>query len=329
MKIGLIGFGFMGGVHLAAIERISGVTVTAIASRTRPLPDAPPRGNLDHVESRSMPADTPWYSDWQTLLDSDVDAVDICLPTHLHKTVALRALERGKHVLCEKPMTLTADDCDLLLKAANQSGRIFMVAHVLRFAYPYLFAASFIRSHCNGGVKTCALTRQAGFPTWSEWLSQPECSGGAILDLLIHDIDQAVKLFGAPRAVSAVSDGDIDTMRGTLHYGDGLKVHIDGGWYAPETAFAAGFEIAGADAFLSFKNGTLQQTLSGHTEVVEIPVHREYYEQMKYFVECCRKNATPQECLPADSARAVQLANLLKRSRDQGGLEISCDEANI
>ena len=59
MKIGLIGFGFMGGVHLAAIERIPGATVTAVASRTRPLPDAPPRGNLEHVESSRIPADTP------------------------------------------------------------------------------------------------------------------------------------------------------------------------------------------------------------------------------------------------------------------------------
>ena len=49
-------------------------------------------------------------------------------------------------------------------------------------------------------------------PQWSEWLAQKECSGGAVLDLLIHDIDQAVMLFGAPRAVSAVSDGEIDTI---------------------------------------------------------------------------------------------------------------------
>lgn len=164
MKIGLIGFGFMGGVHLAAIERISGATVSAVASRTRPLPDAPPRGNLDHVKSSRFPADTPWYSDWRQLLDSDIDAVDICLPTHLHKVVALSALERGKHVLCEKPMALTPHDCDELLEAANKSGCVFMVGHVLRFAYPYLFAASFIHSHCDGEPNACMMTRRAGYP---------------------------------------------------------------------------------------------------------------------------------------------------------------------
>jgi predicted dehydrogenase len=327
MKIGIIGFGFMGGVHLAAIERLNGVTVTAIASRTKPLPDAPPRGNLDHVKSSRFPADTPWYSDWRQLLDSDIDAVDICLPTHLHKEVALRALERGKHVLCEKPMALTARDCDELLEAANKSGRVLMVAHVLRFAYPYLFAASFIHEHCDGMVKECAMTRRAGYPQWSEWLSQKECSGGAVLDLLIHDIDQAVKLFGEPTAVSAVSDGEIDTMRGTLHYASGLKVRIAGGWYAPETPFSAGFRIEGPDASLSFQDGVLQQNVWGQKQLIEIPEHNEYFEEMKYFVECCTNHAVPARCLPEESAQAVRLANLMKESRDRDGKEMPFDAA--
>jgi predicted dehydrogenase len=327
MKIGIIGFGFMGGVHLAAIERLDGIAVTAIASRTRPLPDAPPRGNLDHVNSSRFPADTPWCSDWRQLLDSDIDAVDICLPTYLHKDVALRAFERGKHVLCEKPMALTARDCDELLETASKSGCVFMVAHVLRFAHPYLFAASFLREHCDGRVQECAMTRRAGYPQWSEWLSQKDCSGGAVLDLLIHDIDQALKLFGEPTAVSAVSDGDIDTMRGTLHYPSGLKVHIDGGWYAPETPFSAGFRIEGADASLSFQDGVLQQKLSGQEQRIEIPEHDEYFEQMKYFVECCSNHAVPERCLPAESAQAVRLANLLEESRDRDREEMPFDAA--
>lgn len=328
MKIGIVGFGFMGGVHLAAIDRIEGATAPAIASRTRPVVGAPPRGNLDHVESSSFCADIHWYSDWQELLDADIDAVDICLPTYLHKPVILGALERGKHVLCEKPMALTSCDCDEILEAANKSGRVFMVGHVLRFLYPYRYAASFIHSTCHDSVKTCTMKRRAGYPQWSDWLSRQEDSGGAILDLLIHDIDYALHLFGQPTAVSAVSDGDIDTMRGTLRYPSGLKVQIQGGWYAPEVPFSASFQIEGDDAALLYEEGRLRMSLAGKEQLVDIPERQEYLEQMRYFVECCANNAAPERCLPAESAKAVRLANLLKASRSQNGKEIACAVEN-
>src|SRR5258708_40137291 len=125
MRIGIIGFGFMGGVHLSAIERIEGATLTAVSSRTRPTAARSARGNLPQLESGVLPPETNWYYDWRQLLsDPNVDAVDICLPTHLHKQVVLSALERGKHVLCEKPMALTASDCNQMLDAANKSGRV-------------------------------------------------------------------------------------------------------------------------------------------------------------------------------------------------------------
>lgn len=325
MNIGIIGFGFMGGVHLAAIQRIEGATVTAVASRTRPAPGAPPRGNLGHVESSSLPADINWYFDWhELLLDPTIDAVDICLPTYLHKEVILSALERGKHVLCEKPMALSASDCDEILKAANKSGRIFMVGHVLRFMYPYRYAASFISSTCHGSVRACTMKRRAGYPQWSDWLSKEDCSGGAILDLFIHDIDMALNLFGQPSAVSAVSDGEIDTMHGVLHYANGLQVQIQGGWYATDVPFSASFQIEGDDAALFFEDGKLWMSGSGEKQPVDIPEHQEYLEQIRYFVECCRSNTVPELCPPAESAQAVRLANLLKASRDKNGMEVLC-----
>ena len=59
--------------------------------------------------------------------DSDLDAVDICLPTDMHALVAIEALKAGKHVLCEKPMALTNDECLRMMEAAEQSGRILMI----------------------------------------------------------------------------------------------------------------------------------------------------------------------------------------------------------
>ncbi len=326
MKLGLIGFGFMGGVHLAALERVEHASVIAVASRTRPVPGGPTRGNLQDVKAVGLPDHVAWVSDWRKILaDPEIDAVDVCLPTNLHKEVVLRAFEAGKHVLCEKPMALTAEDCDVMLEAAARSGRTFMVGQVLRFMIPYRYAATFIAETCRGNVKTCTFSRKTGYPRWSEWLSREEQSGGAILDLLSHDIDQALKLFGQPESVSAVSQGEIDTMVGTLHYASGLRVKIEGGWLAPEAQFSAGCQIEGDEATLSFNNGKLTERFAGQNRMIALPEQDDYYEQIAYFVECCRKNVAPTECPPQESAQAVRIANLLRTSRENQGKEVSCE----
>jgi predicted dehydrogenase len=325
MRIGLIGFGFMGGVHLAAFEQIEGVTIAAVASRTRPVAGAPPRGNLDHVKTAAIPESATWYSDWRELvLDPEIDSVDICLPTHLHKEVVLAALAQGKHVLCEKPMALNSADCDEMMAAAGKSGRIFMVGQVLRFMFPYRYAASFVSDASYGPVTACTLSRRTGYPQWSDWLSKEGSSGGAILDLLSHDIDQALQMFGVPKSVSAVSQGEIDTMVGTLHYG-GLDVTIKGGWFAPEVPFSAGFQITAKNAALSLEEGKLTLRLPDGEQVVEVPATDNYLEEVRYFVECCRDNVFPERCSPRESAQAVRVANLLKVSREQDGKEVLCE----
>jgi len=176
----------------------------------------------------------------------------------------------------------------------------------------------------RGKVKSAALRRKSGYPQWSEWLSNEQQSGGAILDMLCHDIDQALKLFGRPVAASAASHGGIDTMSGILRYDDGLEVRIEGGWYETGLPFSASFEIAGEDAALTLEAGTLRRTRDGRAEPVEMPEALEYREQLAYFLECCRENTPPALCLPAESAEAVRVANLLRESRALGGKEISC-----
>jgi predicted dehydrogenase len=324
MRIGILGFGFMGGVHLAAIEQLKDATFTALSTRIRPIPGAPPKGNLAHVKSGTLPDDFNWYPDWrQLLLDPNVDAVDICLPTKLHKPAILAAFEQGKHVLCEKPMALTPAECDEILEAASKSDRTFMVAHVLRFSFPYNYAAEFVSSN-RDSVTACTFQRKTGYPQWSDWLSHRESSGGAILDLLIHDIDQALRIFGRPGSLSALSDGEIDTMRSTLRYDNGMQVHINGGWYNPEMQFSAGFEITARDATLGLDSGKLSLNEAGGEKIVAIPEQDEYLAQMSYFVDCCKNNKIPELCPPAESAEAVRLATLLRASRDENGKELSC-----
>jgi predicted dehydrogenase len=321
MKFGLIGYGFMGAAHLAAMQRIHGVEVKAVSSRRRPSADSPRRGNLD-LAAGTLPETVSWSPDWHALVaDPEIQAVDICLPTNMHFEVIMAALSVGKHVLCEKPMALTFSECEQLMDAAEKSDRIFMVGQVLRFMYPYRYAARFISETGSQAVTRCILRRSTGYPQWGGWLSQEKLSGGAILDLLSHDVDQALHFFGQPKSVSTASMGPVDTLKGILHYESGLNVTIEGGWLAPNAAFSASFEINTPDKQLVYRDNRMTETVSGVETVVEIPEQDPYLEEIAYFTECCRNNAPPSECLPLESAQAVKLSLLLKRSREAGGQE--------
>lgn len=327
MKFALLGYGFMGGAHLAAMQRIDGVTVKSVSSRKRPSLDGPARGNLN-LQSGPLPKSVAWYPDWQSIVaDPEVDAVDVCLPTDLHREVVLAALAAGKHVLCEKPMALTTEDCDGMMAAAKMSGRTFMVGQVLRFMFPYRYAADFVREAGRDAVLRCVLQRSAGNPEWGGWLTDERRSGGAILDLLSHDLDQVLGLFGTPLSVRAVTQGPVDTMHATLSYGGTLQVQVDGGWFATGVPFSASFEIEAAGRRLTFRGGVLLlKERNGSEGIVEIPQHDPYLDEIAYFVDCCRRNASPDLCPPPESASAVKLANLLKASRNANGKELEWQE---
>jgi predicted dehydrogenase len=323
VNVGMIGYGFMGGAHLAALQAIEGVRVKSVATRSRPSVTGAVKGNLD-LKSGPLPPDIEWHSDWrQVTADPEIDAVDVCLPTDLHKQVVLAALAAGKHVLCEKPMAFNTDDCDVMLAAAKQSGRVFMVGQVLRFMFPYRYAADFVATNGSKSVRRCTFQRSTGFPGWGGWLGDEARSGGAILDLLCHDLDMALSIFGPPDRVSSMSQGPVDTVRAALHYPGELMVQVEGGWFAPETPFSASFRVETETESLSFEAGVLQRLKSdGAAEVIRIPEHDPYADEIAYFMDCCRANAAPKLCLPQESAAAVRLANLVKASRDANGKEM-------
>jgi predicted dehydrogenase len=321
MNIGLIGYGFMGGAHAAAIQSLPGTTLYVLASRTRPTADGPRRGNLD-LKTVPLPDSLKWTPDWQEVVaDPAVDAVDICLPTHLHKQVVQAALEHGKHVLCEKPMAMTAAECDELMAIAAKAGKTFMIAQVLRFMYPYTYALDFIRKVGADNVTSCTLQRSTGYPQWSDWLAKTERSGGAILDLLSHDLDQALLWFGQPDTVSAVSMGEVDTAEATLRYGN-RTVNVMGGWLVSDTKFSASYSITTPDSSLTYDGKDLTLTQSGSVEAVSIPEHDAYADEIAYFVDCVKTGTAPDRCPPADSARVVRLVETLKNSRAEQGREM-------
>ncbi len=315
----------MGSMHLSAYADLADVNVVAFCP-----PDARSHaGNISIPESKLQafdPAKIRKCADWQELIAlPDLDAVDICLPTDLHPATAIAALEAGKHVLCEKPMALTAADCERMMDAAARSHRILMIGQVLRFWPEYRYLASFVKSGEHGAIRSATFVRRCGVPDWSAWLMDESRSGGAVVDLLVHDIDQALLLFGVPDHVAGKSIGDPDTIMATLIYRAGPEVRIQGGWFAPGTPLSMSFQVRAEQAELQWSaEGLMLSDAAGERKKIEPPPGDGYNAEIGYFVQCCRDNRQPDRCPPEDSARAVKLALLLRQSRAEGGTQIKC-----
>jgi predicted dehydrogenase len=292
-KIGLLGLGFMGRRHLDAYGLLPGVEVV---TRTSPPFDQLPPQDYGAL-CQAM------------IEDPGIDVIDICLPTGMHASVAIAALDAGKHVLCEKPMALTTEDCSRMLRARDRSRGILMVAHVLRFWPAYRFLREVVACRAYGAIRSLSLTRKSGVPGWAPWLLSPQESGGAILDLLVHDFDQALLLFGAPESVTARTIDSPNVVECSLHYPGGIEVAIAGGWYPGDVPFAMGFELRAGAGELRYAGDHLQ-LLRPPEPMAEIPLPAvdPYAQQLGYFLDCCRNGNAPSECPPESSAQAVEFA---------------------
>jgi predicted dehydrogenase len=319
----------MGAVHLSAYAKIAGAHVAAVCAGrsgnfTGDLSQV--GGNLSREPVKFDFSAVRKYAGWKELItDPGIDAVDICLPTDLHVEVTVAALENGKHVLCEKPMALTVEGCERMIDAAMQAHRILMIGQVLRFWPEYEELKRFVQSGDYGKIRSATFIRRSGLPDWSRWLTDESRSGGALLDLLLHDIDQALLLFGMPQRVAAKSMNGPDTTMATLIYGGGPEVRVQGGWFAPGTPFSMSFQIRADRAELEWMpEGLFLSDMTGQRRKLNIGSTDAYESELAYFLGCCHNGEQPRRCLPEESAEAVRVALLLKQSRAKGGEQLEC-----
>jgi predicted dehydrogenase len=322
MKIGIVGLGFMGATHLGAFWKMADVEVGAVCSENAAALSgdlSKTGGNLGRQGGVYDFSAVTKYRRWQDLVnDPALDAVDICLPTDMHEPVTLAALGAGKHVLCEKPMALTADGCERMITSAEKQQRVLMIGQVLRFWPAYQYLQQFGKGNEYGPLRAATFVRRCGIPNWSRWLPVEARSGGALLDLLVHDIDQALLLCGIPERVAAKKLGDVDGVAAALIYPGGPEVRIQGGWFAADTPFSMSFQARAERAELELTaDGLVRNGAAGERTKIETTGDG-YDAEVSYFVECCRTGKQPELCPPRASAQAVKVALLLKQARETG-----------
>jgi predicted dehydrogenase len=335
MRIAVIGLGFMGSTHLRAWQNVADAQLVAVYSAdenklTGDLSQV--QGNLGGTTGKLDFSNVRKYRNIDGLLaDSGIDAVDICLPTYLHAPTTIAALHAGKHVLVEKPMALTGELADSMIAEADKAGRILMAAQVLRFIPSYRALYDALRSGSYGATRAAFLRRRCAAPFWNKWLDDASKSGGGVFDLLIHDVDMCLALFGKPVAVSATGyedlAGGVDIITATLHYKDVPSVVITGGWHHKKSyPFSMEYTVATDGGTFEYSsqrgNDVILYEATGETRSLELRQEDGFEEELRYFVACCRSGERPSFCPPEESAQAVKLSLFLLEARLRNGEKI-------
>ena len=192
--------------------------------------------------------------------DPNVDLIDICLPPYLHTEVAIRAFENGKHVICEKPMALSIDECDQIMQAAAKSDRQALVGHVLPFFPEYAYVKNLVGRRSYGKLLGGEFKRTISDPSWLADFYRPDKVGGPLIDLHVHDAHFIRMLFGMPDAVHSVGrtrDEVVEYCATLFEYPDSNYVVscISGVINQQGRPFAQGFEIHLENATVQFEFG--------------------------------------------------------------------------
>ena len=163
------------------------------------------------------------------IADPQIDAVSVCTPNATHFNITVKALRAGKHVLCEKPMATTPEECELMVSTARETGKHLMIAHNQRFAAAHVEAKKMIAQGAIGKILTFrTIFGHKGPESWTinaedNWFfDKARAAFGVIADLGAHKID-LLHYLTSSRIISATAlTGTFDKKRG-----DGRKIDVD------------------------------------------------------------------------------------------------------
>ena len=195
VRIGVVGLG-MGRLHIEGYLKHPAVKIQAICDRDQALASRiGAEFNVPQV-----------FTDFdQFLAQADIHGLTLAVPNFLHKTMALAALDRGLHVLCEKPMAMDTAEAIAMRDRVRETGLKFMIHYNQRFKPAHLYFKELIASGALGDVYygSAGWRRMRGMPRFGGWFSQKKMSGGGpLIDLGVHMLDLTRWLIGSPRAVT-------------------------------------------------------------------------------------------------------------------------------
>ncbi len=330
INVGIIGLGFMGVTHYNIYKANPRARVAALcdAQESRLRGEwGSIGGNIGEAKQAEDLSGIKTMTDYREMLaDPEIQLVDICLRTDFHREVAVAALKAGKHVLLEKPMAASVKDARAIRDAAKAAKGYFMVGHCIRFWPEYAAAHELCKSRRYGRVRELFMRRMSSPPTWGyqNWLMNAAASGGALLDLHIHDVDYALYLLGKPERISAWGDKgpskDIDVVHASFDYANGARATLIGGW-CYQGPFNMEFTIRCDKATLAYNlssgEGLMVHTTEGSARL-DVGEGDGYAREIDYLLECIEKRRRPKIVTADSSLESIEFVDRERRSIESG-----------
>lgn len=262
--------------------------------------------------------------------------IDICLPTFLHEDYIIKAAYAKKHIICEKPLTLSVASMKRIWKAVEANNVQLYVGHILRFWPEYQTIKSYHHKQKLGDIVIVHAQRLGQTPKWSTWFQNHQKSGGALYDLHIHDIDFTYSLLGE---VNSVYASGIQNKQGAwvhvmtnLIFKNGSKAFIEASHLMPleypfsisyrtqtkETSMDLVIKAAENIEEIDHENGYF--TLYSNQETIPLQVDNQdaFFNELTYFMECIQENK-PNTIIPlSDVMYTLQLLELIEQSLQSG-----------
>ncbi len=328
VRIGMIGAGFIAAYHLDGLRAAGGADVRVVAGRS-PTKAAALAARYDVPESST---------DWRAVLArDDIDAVVISTPDDTHAQIALAAAAAGKHMLLQKPMAPSADDCRRIITAVHAADVHLQLSFMHRYFEEVVCARRLLADGVIGQVFSIRMRNATPGPDWDAWFySRARVGGGVVMQLGIHGIDLLRHLFGEIIGVSA----NTALMRTERTLADGTRIRPDNEDHALALyRFACGAlathemsmsEVAGCDRFtleIYGEHGTIwlrslhgplalhAPHYTGTTDWVrpELPVRAPGARQHQVFLDIVRGIALP-DAPPGDGLASVLVAEAVYRA---------------
>lgn len=302
IRIAIVGSGGMGKVHYHNYTHIPGCEVAALVGVTEQSREAAAEWGL------------PLYADIQSMARSEqVDVVDVCTPTYMHKEHVMEGLSQGLHAITEKPVALHRADAEAMYELADRQGKQLFVGQVLQFTKEVELLHSLVQGGEYGAPLDAYFERLAACPRWVQngWLFDREKSGLLPFDLHIHDLDLIVSLFGRPQSCSFTSCGGKgrayqEHYRFQYSY-PGLNVAAEAAWFNADFPFTARWRVYFENAvvvnegsrMVAYQFDREPRVFDTEDEPkiptgINLPPTGMFYRELSHFMDCIEKGVPSQ-----------------------------------